>query len=247
MHLLVGIDTEGDNQWDAAARAQPDVREHLRAAAAARAVRAARRPADLRHHLPGRDRPAIGRRAAAAARRRRLRDRRAPSRVGDAAVHARGRRRGIPTRRRCRGDQFEAQLAALTDAIDRRRRRARRCRTDPAASASRPSTSSALERAGLPRRIERRAALLRSAQGRTGVRRRAAHAVLPRLRQRDAAGHEQPARSAGLGGAEPPAAEAAAVPLRARAAALHDQARAARCSGCCGCAGCGRRTRRSRT
>ena len=56
---------------------------------------------------------------------------------------------------------------------------------------------------GLPRRVERRAAVLRGAQGRTGLRRRAAHAVLPGVRRRDAAGHERPARAAGLGGAQP--------------------------------------------
>ena len=124
MPAASGIDTEGDNQWDAAARAQPDVREHLRAAAAARAVRAARRAADLRDHLSGRERPAVRATCCAAAGGRRLRDRRAPSRLGDAAVHGRGRHAGIRTRRTCRCAQFEAQLASLTDAIAARRRRA---------------------------------------------------------------------------------------------------------------------------
>ena len=73
------------------------------------------------------------------------------------------------------------------------------------------------------------------------------HAVLPRLRQRDAAGHERRARGAGLGGAEPRGCRAAPVPVRARAAAVHDQAGPAQARASRACDGCGRRTRRSTT
>ena len=120
MHLLVGIDTEGDNQWDAARAREPAVREHLRAAAAACAVRAARRPADLRHHLSGGEGRAVGGRAARAAGGRRLRDRRASSRLGNAAVHGRGRPPASVRVEPAAARSSRQQLASLTDAIDAR-------------------------------------------------------------------------------------------------------------------------------
>jgi hypothetical protein len=83
--LLVAIDTEGDNQWDAHGAPHSDLREHLRARPPARFFRAPRRPADVRHHPPGRDRCPRRRRAATPLRAA-MRNRRAPPRVGDAAV-----------------------------------------------------------------------------------------------------------------------------------------------------------------
>ena len=96
---------------------QPAVREHLRAAAAARAVRAARRPADLRDHPSGRDRRALGR---------------GPARACSRAATARSARTITPGKRRralprtsggiayastLPRQQFEEQLASLTAAI----------------------------------------------------------------------------------------------------------------------------------
>ena len=99
-------------------RADPSaVREHLRAADAARAVPTPRRAADLPHHAPRGAGPAFGGRAARAARRAQ-RDRRAPPRVGDTAVHRR-RRPPPPVRaRRCRTRSSPTQVATLSDAID---------------------------------------------------------------------------------------------------------------------------------
>ena len=128
---------------------EPAVREHLRAAAAARAVRAARRAADLRHHASGRD--AIARSAEVL---------RALLAGGDCEIGAHHHawetppctRRGRPAApvrvRRCRCAQFEEQLASLTDGDRRAPSASGRCRTDPAGSASRPPTSPALERLG---------------------------------------------------------------------------------------------------
>jgi hypothetical protein len=57
MDLLVGIDTEGDNQWDAAARANQTF-ENIYALPRLHALFA--RQAHLRHHAPRRDGPALG-------------------------------------------------------------------------------------------------------------------------------------------------------------------------------------------
>ena len=174
-----------------------DVREPLRASAAACALRAPRRTAHLRHHASCRDGPAIGARCcascspAAIARSARtiMSGKHRHARLDDVRRHAYAST--LPRQ------QFEDQLTVLTA---RNRIRGRRpsgvlpirtiwilCRPRRGARAAR-----------LPRRIERRTALLRSAQRRTGVRRSAATPVLPGVRQRDPkAGIEQPARSPG--------------------------------------------------
>ena len=118
MHLLVGIDTEGDNQWDAAARANQTFENIYALPRAARAVRAPRRPADLRRHPPGRHRSA--RRPKCCAR---------SSLGGDCEIGAHHHAWETPpctpedvapprrTRRRCRATSSIAQLASLTAAI----------------------------------------------------------------------------------------------------------------------------------
>ena len=91
MNLLVGIDTEGDNQWDAAARANQQF-ENIYALPRLHALFARHgvRPTYVVTY-PVAPRRAIRRGAAAASRAGGLRDRRAPSRLGNSAVH--GRRR----------------------------------------------------------------------------------------------------------------------------------------------------------
>ena len=115
--LLVGIDTEGDNQWDAAARARPDVREHLRAAAASRAVSpgtASGRPTSSRirsRWIRGRPTCCAGCSRAATARLARI------------TTPGKRRRAPRPTSRRhpyassLPRVQFEQQLESLTSAI----------------------------------------------------------------------------------------------------------------------------------
>ena len=109
MHLLVGIDTEGDNQWDAAARPNQTF-ENIYALPRLHALFARHgvRPTYVITHPVATD-PRSADVLRAARRRRRLRDRRTPPRLGNAAVHARRRRRHayastLPRR------QFEAQL-----------------------------------------------------------------------------------------------------------------------------------------
>ena len=227
MHLLVGIDTEGDNQWDAAARANQTF-ENIYALPRLHALFARHgvRPTYVITHPVATDaRSAEVLRGTA----------RAAATARSARTITRGKRRRARRRTSRRHpyastlprDQFEAQLASLTAAIT-------------AAVGVRPVSYrsgrfgfsadhvAALERHGLSRRVERRAAVLRDAQGRTGVRRGAAAAVLPRLRQRHAARHEQRARGAGFGGAEPPAAEGrCSTPTRGRRGRT-------RPSACCG-------------
>ena len=105
---------------------------------------------------------------------RRLRDRRAPSRVGNAAVHGRGRRAAIRTRRICRCAQFEA-AARVADRRDRRgRRRSGRCRTDPGRfgfSAAHVAGARAAA-ATWSNRASRRCSTRRTRAGRTSSRRR---------------------------------------------------------------------------
>ena len=143
-------------------------------------------------------RPAVGGGAARAARRRRLRDRRASSRLGNAAVHAPRTSRGMPTRRRCRASSSSAQLASA-DRRDRRGRRRRgRCRIDRDGSGSPPTTSPALERHGYL--VESSVAPLFYETHKGGP-----EFVEAPLRpyflaydSADRAGHEQPARGAGV-------------------------------------------------
>ena len=120
--------------------------------------------------------------------RRRLRDRRAPSRLGNAAVH--GRRRppasvcvDAPAR------QFEAQLDAVDRGNRRRQSALRPCRTVRADSDFRPTTSPALERLGYLVESSVAPLFYEAAQGRARVRRGAADAVLSCLRQRHRPGH----------------------------------------------------------
>ena len=124
-------------------------------------------------------------------------------------------------------DQFDAQLASLTDG------------DHATPSASRPVSYrsgrfgfsaahvSSLERAGYLVDSSVAPLFYEAHKQRTGLRRRAAHAVFPLLRRRDAAGHERRARAADLGGAQSPRAGVVERWYGARAVALHDQARAA--------------------
>ena len=189
LHLLVGIDTEGDNQWDAAARANQTF-ENIYALPRLHALFARHgvRPTYVITYPVATDR-AVGGGAARAA---------APAATARSArTITPGKRRraprttcaGIRTRRRCRARSSRRSSTSLTDG-DRRAPSA----TRPVSYRSGRFGFSADHVAGartarLPGRVERRAAVLRSAQGRAGVRRGAAHAVLPRLRQRDHAGH----------------------------------------------------------
>ena len=184
MHLLVGIDTEGDNQWDAAARANQTF-ENIYALPRLHALFARHgvRPTYVITHPVATDR-AVRRGAAAAAGRRRLRDRRAPPRLGNAAVHAPTTSRRHRTPRRCRAAVRGAARGADRGDRGRRRRAAGVVSVGPLRLLGRSRRGARAAR--LSGRIERRAALLRSAQGRARVRRGAADAVLPRLRQRHA-------------------------------------------------------------
>ena len=102
MHLLVGIDTEGDNQWDAAARANQQF-ENIYALPRLHALFARHgvRPTYVITYPVASDaRSADVLRGLLA--RRRLRDRRAPSRVGDASLHRQTTSAGILMRPRFR-------------------------------------------------------------------------------------------------------------------------------------------------
>ena len=244
---LVGIDTEGDNQWDAAARAHQTVREHLRAAAAARAVRAARRPADLRDHaIPVATDP----RSADVLR--------GCSAGGDCEIGAHHHAWETPpctaeTSRRhpyastLPRAQFEQQLASLTEAIERGRRRAaglvslRPVRVLRAITCRRSSGS-----ATSSNRASRRSSTKRTRAGRTSSRRRSRRTSWRTTARRGRARSDvlEVPVSAAL---QPPAAEAAAVRSTRARRGLHDQARASRSSASRACGGCGRRTRRSTT
>ena len=201
---------------------EPDIREHLRAAAAARALCAPRRAADLRHHPSRRQRPAVGGRPVAAPRRRRLRGRRAPSRLGDAALFA------------CRRAASSVCLDAAEGAV---RGAARIAHDAPSSRAvgQRPVSYrsgrfgfsadhvAALERARYLVESSVAPLFYETHKGGPGLRRGAAHPVLPRLRQRRQPGSssvlEVPV-SAGLNRRLPrrPAAR-----VRACASQLHDE------------------------
>ena len=206
----------------------PAVREHLRAAAPARAVRAARRAADLRHHAirsrPTRDRPTCCAALQAG---------------GDCEIGAHHHAWETPP---CTAEdvtppslrvepaacaQFEDQLASLTDAIERAVGGAR-SRIAPAASASPPRTCRRSRRLGYL--VESSVAPLFYEAHKNGPDFVEAPLtpVLPRLRQRDAARHQRPARGAGLGRAATADCRRRLQYLYARAPRnVHDQARAA--------------------
>ena len=196
---------------------EPAVREHLRASAPARAVRAARRPADLRHHAPGRDRSAIGRGPA-----------RGCSRGGDCEIGAHHHAWETPpctpddVRRHAYASTLPRQQFADAAGIAHRRRSPRAVGARPVSYRSgrfgfSADHVAALEERRLPGRIEHRAALLRGAQGRTGVRRGAADGRTFWRTTARRAGHEQPARGAGERGAEPaPAESRCSTPTRGR-------------------------------
>ena len=226
MHLLVGIDTEGDNQWDAAARANQTF-ENIYALPRLHALFARHgvRPTYVITYPVATD-------ARSAEVLRALQD------GGDCEIGAHHHAWETPP---CTAEdvrrhpyastlprrQFEAQLD-VADRRDRARRRAA-----PRLVSLRPvrflrrRTSPALERLGY--RVESSVAPLfyEAHKGGPGFRRGAALAVLPRLRQRRRGRDERRARGPGLGGAEPPpAAAGCSMPTRARRA-VHDQARAA--------------------
>ena len=152
---------------------EPDVREHLRAPEAARALRAPRRPADLRRHAtrsrPTRARPRCCARC---------------SRGGDCEIGAHHHAWETPP---CTAedvarhpyastlprDQFEQQLASLTERDRGRGRRARRCRIDRADSASRRRTSPRSSGTAIwSNRASRRSSTSRTRADRTSSKRR---------------------------------------------------------------------------
>ena len=226
MHLLVGIDTEGDNQWDAAARAHQTFENiyalpRLHALFARHGVRPTyvitypvatdpRSAEVLRALLAGGD-CEIGAHHHAWET--------PPCTAEDVARH--------PYASTLPRAQFEAQLAALTER-DRGggRRSAGVVSLGPVRVLRRPRRRARAAR--LLGRVERRAAVLRGAQGRARVRRGAADAVLPRRttapRRPGTSNVLEVPVSAALNRRLP---HGSAVCLRARAAAVHDQARAA--------------------
>ena len=134
---------------------------------------------DLRDHLSGRS--AIRESAevlGALLRARRLRNRRAPSRLGNAAVRAGRRRPASRTRCRCRSAQFDAQLASLTEAIRGATSACSPCRIDPAGSVSRRRTCRRSNSSGYL--VDSCVAPLfyEAHKRRTGLRRRTARALL---------------------------------------------------------------------
>ena len=140
MHLLVGIDTEGDNQWDAAARAHQTF-ENIYALPRLHALFARHgvRPTYVITHPVATDpRSAEVLRALLAG--GRLRDRRAPSRLGDAAVHG-GRRAAACVRVDAAAAAVRGAAGGADRAPSSERSACGRCRTDRAASDSRPITS----------------------------------------------------------------------------------------------------------
>ena len=183
MHLLVGIDTEGDNQWDAAARANQQFTNiyalpRLHALFARHGVR----PTYVITYPVAKDaRSADVLRALLAG--------------GDCEIGAHHHAwetppcteediRRHPYASTLPRAQFEAQLASLTEAIDRRRRRAPGVvPIGPVRVLGRPCRRPRAAR--VPGGIERRAAVLRVAQRRPGIRRGAVDAVLSGLRQCD--------------------------------------------------------------
>ena len=222
--LLVGIDTEGDNQWDAAARAHQRF-ENIYALPRLHALFARHgvRPTYV-ITLSGGDGSALGGGAAGAARGRRLRNRRASPRVGNAALHGRGRRAGIRMRRTCRCEQFEA-AARGADRRDRARRWANgRCRIVRAGSAFRRRTSPHSSGwATASNRASRRSSTRRTRTGPDFV----DAPLTPYFLAYDSAttaGHERRAGSAGVRRAQSALPAAAAASLRARAAHVHDEA-----------------------
>ena len=148
-----------------------DLREHLRAAEAARALRAPRRAADLRGDVAGRQPTSARSRCCAICC--------CGATAKSAPIITPGRRRparprtcgAIRMRRRFRCAAVRGAAGGADRGHRSRRRASGRSRTGPGASGSTPRHVAALERAGLPGRVERRAALLRSAQGRTRFRR----------------------------------------------------------------------------
>ena len=226
MHLLVGIDTEGDNQWDAAARANQTF-ENIYALPRLHALFARHgvRPTYVITHPVATD-PRSAERAAQLVARRRLRDRRAPSCVGNAAVHP-GRHPPASVRLDAAAAQFEEQLESLTAAID-----------------AAVGTAAGVVSIG-PIRLLRRSRLRARAAGYL-----VESSVAPLFYEAHKGGpefvdapltpyflaYDAPHGQASSNvlevpvsrRAEPPASEAAAVRVRTRAAAVHDQARAAR-------------------
>ena len=184
MHLLVGIDTEGDNQWDAAARANQRSRTSTRCRGCTRCSRgtASGRPTSS----PIRSRP-IARSAEvlrALLARRRLRDRRAPSRVGNAAVHRR--------RRRAASVRVDAAARAVRGAArgaDRRDRRGGRRAAGvvplrPVRVLGRPRRRRSSGTATSSNRASRRSSTRRTRAGRSSSRRRSRRTSSPTTARR---------------------------------------------------------------
>ena len=221
LYLLVGIDTEGDNQWDPAARANQTF-ENIYALPALHALfaRALVRPtyfitypvardarsADvLRSLLAGRD-CEIGAHHHAWET--------PPCEPDDVKRHAYALSLS--------NEQFGQQLAHLSSAI------AASVGTRPVSYRSGRFGSRCLARVGtragrLPHRVDGCPALQRSAQGRTGLRRRRVASLLSRLRRRAASGVERRTGSSGLCGAQPSAARVGRGCIRPRTSAILHQ------------------------
>ena len=182
MHLLVGIDTEGDNQWDAAARANQTF-ENIYALPRLHALFARHgvRPTYVITHPVASDpRSADVLRALLAG--------------GDCEIGAHHHAWETPP---CTAEdverhpyasklplrQFEAQLASLTDAIDARRRRAAGVVPLRPVRVLRAHVA-ALERLGYLVESSVAPLFYEAHKGGPGLRRGAAHALLPAVRQR---------------------------------------------------------------
>ncbi len=188
MHLLVGIDTEGDNQWDAAARAHQRF-ENIYALPRLHALFA-------RHGV----RPTYVITYPVATDPRSAEVLRELKAGGDCEIGAHHHAWETPpcTAEDVKRHPYASNLplravraaARGADRCDRSRgRRAARLVSFGPVRVLRGARRRA-RAAWLSDRIERRAALLRGAQERAGLRRGAASSVLSGLRQRDRTGHE---------------------------------------------------------
>ena len=242
--LLVGIDTEGDNQWDAAARAQPAVREtstRCRGCMRSFARHGVRPTYVVTYPVASDARSADVLRALLAG--------------GDCEIGAHHHAWETPP---CTAEDVRRHPYASTlprravrgaaGVADRRHRRRRRRRAGVVPIGP-------LRVLGRPRRrLERLGYLVESSvaplfyEAHKGGPDFVEAPLTPYFLAYDSAtrpGHERCARSARVGGARTGVCRSAAVCLRARAAPVHDQTSAPGAGHRSGCDGCGPRTRRS--